>query len=60
VNGLTSVQSQRPELLISTSGTNGMDPLRAEFGASSLATELELSFLAVIGAVTTRCAAFVA
>jgi hypothetical protein len=59
VNKLTSVQSQCPKLLISSSGTNGMDPLRAELGASSLATELELSFLAVIGAVTTRRTAFV-
>jgi hypothetical protein len=46
-------------LEVSTTNTDGVDPLGAELGARRLATELELSLLAVVCALGAGCGAFV-
>ena len=56
---VSRIQPQRAELGVPTSHTDGMDPLRAELCVRGLTTELEFSFLAVLGAVGSSMGAFV-
>jgi len=46
--------------MITSSNAHGVDTLSTEFGESGLTTELEFSFLAVMSALTTRGASFMA
>ena len=56
---VSRIQPQRAELGVPTSHTDGMDPFRAELCVGGLTTELELSLLAVVGALSTRGRTFV-
>jgi hypothetical protein len=56
---VAALQTQGTELDVSTADTDGVDALRAELGVSRLATELEFSFFAVVGALGTGFGALV-
>ena len=56
---VTTFETQSTVLEVSSTDTNGVHTLRAELGASGLTTELELSLLAVVGALSTRGRTFV-
>lgn len=51
---VTSLQTKGTELQVSSTDTDGVDALGAELGVGGLAAELELSLLAVVGALRTR------
>ena len=53
------IQTQRPELGVSTPCAHGVDTLRAELSGGGLATELEFSLLAVVCALGTGCGTLV-
>ena len=53
------VETEGTVLEVAPTNTDGVDPLGAELGVGGLTTELELSLLAVVGALSTRCRTFV-
>lgn len=55
-----AVQSQGAVLEVSTTYTNGTNPLSTELGVSRLTTELELSLLAIVGTLGSGRRALVA
>ena len=56
---VSRLQSQGTELLIPTPGPDCVDTLGSQFCISCLATELELSLLAVVGTLCARGRTFV-
>lgn len=56
---VTSLETESPELSVSSTYANGVDTLGAKLGVGGLATELEFSLLAVMGALSTRRRTFV-
>ena len=47
------VETEGTVLEVAATNTDGVDPLGAELGVGGLTTELELSLLAVVGALST-------
>jgi hypothetical protein len=56
---VTALKTESTELDVSTADTDAVDALCAELGVGGLATELELSFFAVVGALGTGFRALV-
>ena len=50
---VASLKTERAVLGVSSTDTNGMDTLGTELGVGGLTAELELSLLAVVGALST-------
>lgn len=57
---LTTIQSEGSEFMIASSGADRVNSFRAELGESRLTSELEFSFLAVMSALATSGASFMA
>ena len=57
---VTAFETESAELGVPAADTDGVDTLRAELGVGGLATELELSLLAVVRTLGARRGAFVA
>ena len=53
------VETEGTVLEVAPTNTDGVNPLGAELGVGGLTTELELSLLAVVGALGSSCGAFV-
>lgn len=56
---VASLKTERAVLEVPSTDTDGVNTLGAELGVSGLAAELELSLLAVVGALSTRGRTFV-
>lgn len=56
---IARVETESAILEITATNTHGVDTLWTELGVGGLTTELELSLLAVVGALGTRCGALV-
>ena len=56
---VSGVKTESTVLDVSTTDTDSVDALRAELGGGGLTTELELSLLAVVGALGTGLRALV-
>ena len=57
---VTGIQTHGTELAVTTTGTDLVDTLSTELGVGGLATQLELSLLAVLGALGSGSGALVA
>lgn len=56
---VSGIETESTELGVTTTDTNAVDTLGAELGGGGLATELELSLLAVVGTLRTSLRALV-
>jgi len=57
---VATLETEGPEFYVSTTNSDTMDALRADFGAGWLTAELELSLLAIVGALSTGLRTLVA
>ena len=57
---VTGIQAHGTELAVTTTGANLVDALSTELGVGSLTTQLELSLLAILGALGSGSGALVA